>query len=102
MMNYVNAQELGAQAEGVWAKLEADDEVVITRDGKPFALLVHTDPEGLEENLRAFRAARLARTLAEMRGDAQARGLDGLTAEEIDAEIAEYRRERQIGDASRH
>lgn len=94
-------EDLGAQAEGVWAKLETDCEVVIMRDGKPFALLVHTDQEGLEENLRVFRAARFARTLAEMRGDAQARGLDRLTAEEIDAEIAEYRREQQTGDASR-
>jgi len=46
-MDFVSARELRAESAKVWAKVEAGEDVVITRNGKPFAVLVNTSPEGL-------------------------------------------------------
>ena len=101
-MDFMSVEELGALAPRVCNKLEADEELVLTRNGQPFALIVHTDAADLEENLRAFRAARLGQTLSAMRQGASERGLDQISDEEIEAEIAAVRRERESDDSSRH
>jgi|GEM_PF-4902141 len=53
-MDFVTVGELGSKSVQVWGKFEAGEEMVVTRNGKPFAILVHTDPSELEETLRAF------------------------------------------------
>ena len=99
-MDFVTARELRAESAKVWEKLEAGEEIVVTRNGKPFALLVHTEPQELEDALRAFRWARFDRLLAEQHKRAKELGLDKMTMDEIDAEIAEARKERHNRDAS--
>jgi prevent-host-death family protein len=98
-MDFVTVRELRAESAKVWEKLEAGEEVVITRNGKPFALLVHTEPSELEEQLRALRWAHFDRLLAEQHKRAVESGLDKMTQEEIDAEIAAARRERRERNA---
>jgi len=98
-MDFVTVRELRAESAKVWDKLEAGEEVVITRNGKPFALLVHTEPTEVEEKLRALRWAHFDRLLAEQHKRAVELGLDKMTMEEIDAEIAAARRERKSGNA---
>lgn len=98
-MDFVTVRELRAESAKVWEKLEADEEVVVTRNGKPFAILVHTGPAELEEKLRALRWARFDRLLADQHRHAAESGRDSMTAEEIDAEIAVARRQRGKRDA---
>jgi antitoxin (DNA-binding transcriptional repressor) of toxin-antitoxin stability system len=95
VMDFVTTKELRAESGKVWERLEAGEEIVITRNGKPFALMVHTEASELEDNLRSLRAARFTRLLAEQHKRAVATGLDKMTMEEIDAEIAAARRERR-------
>lgn len=99
-MDFVTVRELRAESAKVWAKIEAGEEVVITRNGKPFALLVNTRPEELESVLRALRWNRFERLLAEQHKHAEELGLDKMTMEEIDAEIAAVRKERRERDAA--
>lgn len=94
-MDFVTVRELRAESGKVWEKLEAGEEIVITRNGKPFALLVHTEPAELESKLRALRALRFEAALREMQRIARERGLDKMTMEEIDAEIAAARKARR-------
>ncbi|MBS4096497.1 MAG: type II toxin-antitoxin system Phd/YefM family antitoxin [Sulfuricella sp.] len=101
-MDFVTTKELRAESGKVWAKLEAGEEIVITRNGKPFALLVHSDPESLETTLRAIRAERFANTVRKMQQHSIELGLDKMTMEEIDAEIALMRKERRERDAGSH
>jgi len=98
-MDFVTARELRAESARVWEKLEAGEEIVVTRNGKPFAVLVHTEPQELEATLRALRWARFDRLLAEQHKRAAELGLDKMTMDEIDAEIAAARRERRERDA---
>ena len=94
-MDFVTTKELRAESGKVWAKLEAGEDIVIMRNGKPFALMVHTEASELEDNLRSFRAAKIGRLLAEQHKRSIALGLDKMTMEEIDAEIDAARQERR-------
>lgn len=101
-MDFVTVRELRAESAKVWAKIEAGEEVVITRNGKPFALLLNTKPEELESVLRAVRGQRFESTLRKMQAHAERQGLSGMTMEEIDAEIALARKERRERNAGGH
>jgi len=101
-MDFVTVRELRAESAKVWAKIEAGEEVVITRNGKPFALLLNTRPEDLENMLRAVRGERFASTVRTLQDRAERQGLSHMTMEEIDAEIALMRKERRERDAGGH
>ena len=94
-MDYVTVRELRAQSGKIWERIDAGEEIVVTRNGKPFALLLHTKPNEVEEALRVHRAARFGAVLDHIQAYAKARGLDRITEEEIEAEIAASRKERR-------
>ena len=52
-MDYVTVRELREKSGEIWQRVEAGEEFVVTRNGKPFALLVHTEPAAVEDKLRA-------------------------------------------------
>jgi prevent-host-death family protein len=94
-MDYVTVRELRAESAKVWDRIEAGEELVVTRNGKPIALLLHTAPAEVEQALRAYRAARLGTVLDRIQTLASVQGLDQLGAEAIDAEVAAVRAQRR-------
>lgn len=94
-MDYVTVRELREKSGEIWQRVEAGEEFVVTRNGKPIALLVHTEPSEVEAALRAHRAARLGAVVARIQAHARETGADKLTDEEIQAEIDAVRRERR-------
>lgn len=101
-MDFVTVRELRTESAKVWEKVDAGEEVVLTRNGKPFALLLNTKPDELENILRAVRAERFATTVRKMQEHAERQGLSGMSMEEIDAEIALMRKERRERNAGGH
>jgi len=101
-MDFVTTKELRAESGKVWAKLEAGEDIVIMRNGKPFALMVHTEAASLEDDLRAIRAERFAENVRKLQQRSVEHGLDKMSAEEIDAEIALMRKERKVRSAGSH
>jgi antitoxin (DNA-binding transcriptional repressor) of toxin-antitoxin stability system len=98
-MDFVTTKELRAESGKVWAKIEAGEEIVITRNGKPFALMTATQPNRVEEDIKLIRRAHAVAAVDKMRAQAKASGLDQMTLEEINAEISAV---RESGDASSH
>ena len=101
-MDFVTTKELRAESGKVWAKLEAGEDIVIMRNGKPFALMVHTEAASLEDDLRAIRAERFAENVRKLQQRSVEQGLDKMSTEEIDAEIALMRKERKVRSAGSH
>jgi len=93
-VDYVTVRELREKSGEIWQRLEAGEEFVVTRNGKPFALLVHTEPQAVEERLRALRLSRLGDLVNAIRTEAQANGTSALSEAEIQAEIDAAHRER--------
>lgn len=100
-MDFVTVREFRTQPGKVWKKLEARRDLVVTRNGKPFALITFTEPDRVEENLRAIRHARFQEALAAQHDRARQLGLDQTTMAEIDAEIAATRRATRAKRARR-
>ena len=91
-MKSISVRDLGGEAI-LARQLEEDEELLVMSGDKPIAVMVAADETSFESRLRAFRRGRLKESLAEIRRDAVARGLDKITMEEIDAEIAACRKE---------
>lgn len=101
-MDYVTVRELREKSGEIWRRVEAGEEFVVTRNGKPFALLVHTESSTVEERLRALRLRRFGETVDAIRQQARASGADQLTDADIEAEIASVRKARRERAAGRH
>jgi len=94
-MKFVSVRDLRSRSATVWRQLGQEHELVVTSNGRPVALLSSVDDETLEETLTALRKARAVAAVQELQRRSQASGLDRLTSEEIEAEIAAARRERR-------
>jgi antitoxin (DNA-binding transcriptional repressor) of toxin-antitoxin stability system len=94
LMDYVTVRELREKSGEIWQRVDAGEEFVVTRNGKPFALLLRTEPSEVESALRAHRAARFGAVVARIQAAAASSAADQLGGDQIQAEIDEVRRER--------
>lgn len=92
-MNFYSARELRSTPKALWEDLTASGEVVITNNGKPAALMVNLSGEDFETTISAVRYAKGLMAFNALRAQAAKQGY--FTEEEIEAEIAAVRRERQ-------
>ncbi len=95
-MDFVSVRELRTRSAAVWKTLNREKELVVTSNGKPIAVLSSTTASTLEASLAAFRQARAQLAVAAMQQRAQETGADGLSLEDINAEIRAARRRRPI------
>jgi antitoxin (DNA-binding transcriptional repressor) of toxin-antitoxin stability system len=93
-MKFITVRDIRTSPAKIWKQLPAEQEMVITNNGKPIALLTPLSGETLEETLSSVRSARAANAVRQLRKIAQKTGLDHMTDAEIQAEIDMVRRER--------
>ena len=94
-MKFITIRDLRSNTARLRKDLETDREVVVTANGRPFAVMTRVDPDKVEEEVLAIRRARAGAALSRIRAKAKADGLDRMTMDEIDAIIAKARRERR-------
>lgn len=94
VLEYLTVRDLRTEPGRVWTKLAEEEMVVVTNRGRPQALMLDVDGSTLQETVEAVRVGRAVRAVAAMRERSAAMGLDRMTMEEIDAEIAAARAER--------
>ena len=84
-MHYLAAKDLNNTRE-LWQKLADERELVITRDGKPTALMISVSPETVEDSLREVRRALFSAAVSRVRRRAEEEGIpeDAAIAAEID------------------
>ncbi len=69
--------------------------VVVNKNGEPFALMLDAESRSLESVLRIASQVRALIAVSEMRASARERGLDRMSADEIQREIEAARSARQ-------
>ena len=94
-MKFITVKDLRSNTAQRRRDLQAEREVVVTANGRPFAVMTRVDPDGVEEEILAIRRARARAALSRIRAKAKADGLDRLTLNEINAIIAKARRGRR-------
>ena len=94
-MRFVTVRELRGTSAAVWCELADEQDLVVTSNGKPIAVLSATTDEGLEDTLAAMRRARAVSALMRLQQASVAAAADQLSPEQIRAEIAAARQERR-------
>ncbi|HEY8240450.1 MAG TPA: type II toxin-antitoxin system prevent-host-death family antitoxin [Kiritimatiellia bacterium] len=94
-MKLLTVRELRNQSARVWAELRREQEMVITSNGKPVALLTPLGEEDLLEQVAASRRARAMVSVMSMQERSVREGRDKLSAAEIEREIAAARAGRR-------
>jgi antitoxin (DNA-binding transcriptional repressor) of toxin-antitoxin stability system len=94
-MEFITVRDLRTRPSQIWDKLGQKQDLILTSNGRPIAVLSHIDEGRVEETLASLRRARAQAALSRLRADAATQGLDRLSADEIEAEIATARSERQ-------
>jgi len=94
-MKFVSVREFRNGMASVRKALKKEHEIVVTANGKPFAILAGVNEESFEGRLEAMRRARTHALIDRMQAMSRARGTDKTTMAEIDAVIARVRRERR-------
>ena len=89
--NFYSIRELRTQSRKIWSELACENEIILTNNGKPAAMMINI-PEGkFDEVTKAVRQAKAMLALSEMRQEALQEG--AMNDEEINMMIKEIRKE---------
>ena len=91
-MVFYSLSDMCADSKKFWNIISGNDEIVITKDGKPSALIVGFPEDRLEEMIKVVRQAKALAAFNVMRHKAETRGY--MSDDEIDAEINAAREEQ--------
>ena len=94
-MEFVSVRELSKSPKVAFDKLTSDGKAVITNNGQPQAILVKVDASSFENTLSLLKKLECMQNLTEMRLASLRNGNSKLSLDEINAEIAAARAERQ-------
>jgi len=93
-MRFISVRELSTKPKKIWGEIQ-EEEIIITSNGKPVALLSGVTEKNLEKTLQAVRRARALMALDEMQKKSLKLGLNTLSDTEIEEEIRTVRKSRK-------
>jgi antitoxin (DNA-binding transcriptional repressor) of toxin-antitoxin stability system len=99
-MKFITVRDFRTSPAAIWKRLPKEQEMVITNNGKPIALLTPLSDETLEDTLSAVRRAKAINAIKLMQQQSILNGTDKMTMEEIDEEIRKARKERNIENSN--
>ena len=88
-MNFYSVRDLRTDSKSMWADLTSGDEVVLTNNGKPSALIIGIPEGSFEKIVQAVRQAKAMIALNSMRRKAAREGY--MSDDEIESIITEAR-----------
>ena len=88
-MNFYSVRDLRTDSKRMWADLVSGDEVVLTNNGKPSALVIDIPEGSFDEIVQAVRQAKAMIALNSIRKKAARTGF--MSDEDIESVIAEAR-----------
>lgn len=93
-MSTISVSDLKKKPAKQWRTSARKNQVVVTSDGQPVAVLLSVNAQSLEPTLATLRSLRALQAQAALQKAAVENGTDQLTMDDIDAEIAVARRNR--------
>ena len=92
-MKFISTREL-RNRPGAVRELAQKEDLVLTADGKPIAILMGIENDDVEQAALMLRQARAQRALSRIRSQASRSGVAQLSARALEAEIRAARRKR--------
>jgi antitoxin (DNA-binding transcriptional repressor) of toxin-antitoxin stability system len=94
-MKFVTVRDFRTESANIWATLPQEQEMIITNNGKPVALLTPLSDKTMEETISAVRRAKAINAVKLLQQQSIKNGTDKMTLEEINAEIKMSRKSRK-------
>lgn len=94
-MKFVSIRELRISPVKIWRQLNDEEDIVITSNGKPIAVLNPIYNNNLESTLDIIKRARALKAMEEIQLQSVKKGLDKLTDQKINEIIEKVRTERR-------
>lgn len=94
-MKFITVRDLRNKPAQVRQSIIKEKDVVLTSNGKPFAIVTVTSEENLEKNLEMIRRLRAENAVSDMQEKSMAIGNNQLSLDKINAEIAAVRKNRK-------
>jgi len=91
-MKFVSVRDFRNKSASIWKQLNDDNDIVITSNGKPLALLASVSDDNLEETLKTIRKAKHIAAINSMQLTSLQKGNNSMGLSEINAEISEARK----------
>ena len=91
----IASRELSSKPGTVLSKVATEGAMVVTRDGRPMAILTPTSAESLVEDLQEIAFSQGRRAVRNMRAAADKVGVSMMSFEEIETEIQAVRKNPQ-------
>ena len=94
-MKFVTVRDLRNKSAQIRQYLSKEKEIVLTSNGKPFAIVTSASEESLEKSLIMMRRIRAENAVNSIQKDSLEKGKDKISMEEINAEISAVRKGRK-------
>ena len=91
-MKFITVRDLRTTPAKIWNELSEEQEMVITNNGRPIALLTPLNDANLEDTLKAVRKARAINAVQKMQEISIKKGNTVLTNQDIEREIKAIRK----------
>jgi len=94
-MKFLSVRDLRGNSAQVWRDLPRENEMIVTSNGRPVAVLTAVNESNVESSLAAWRQARALQVITAIQTESARQGTSNLSMDEVDAEIAQVRRHRR-------
>jgi antitoxin (DNA-binding transcriptional repressor) of toxin-antitoxin stability system len=94
-MRFISVRDFRTSSANIWKTLPNEQEMVITNNGKPIALLTPLSDRNFENALASIRQAKAINAVKLLQQESIKRGMDKTTMKEIDEEIKNIRKTRK-------
>jgi antitoxin (DNA-binding transcriptional repressor) of toxin-antitoxin stability system len=93
-MKFLSTRDL-RNRPGFVREMARKDDIVLTANGKPIALLLGLEDDDFEETAQAIRQVRAQRALSRMRRQAESKGISDMSLSRINGEVRAVRSKRK-------
>jgi antitoxin (DNA-binding transcriptional repressor) of toxin-antitoxin stability system len=94
-MKFVSVRDFRTSSANIWKTLPEEQEMIITNNGKPIALLTPLSDRTLENTISSIRQAKAINAVKLIQQESLKKEFDKITMEEIDEEIKRIRTQRK-------
>ena len=91
-MRFLTVRDLRNKSAQVWKDLADEQEMIITNNGRPVAILSSINEKNLEISLNAIRRTRVIEAVSSIQKESIKKGTNKITIDEINQEIKKVRK----------
>lgn len=92
-MKFITVRDLRTSPAQIWKQLPEEQEMIITNNGKPIALLTPVSDTNLEETVSSVRKARAINAVKQMQQFSLKKGTSAMNMESVNNEIRQARKQ---------